>query len=106
MPANSSRTSPPLSEPITPSTFSLSRFPRPHNLTTAQRTILHFQQWPGHPRSLREDISHSESFRSEYDLMVDSVLTLNGLGLSFRSSRLFPAIRTLFKGPDRSVLVK
>ncbi|MER8586916.1 hypothetical protein NKH19_17005 [Mesorhizobium sp. M1338] len=58
------------------------------------------------PKSIREDISYSESFRSKYELTVDSVLTLNGLGIAFRSSQLLPAIRTLFKGPDSSILVQ
>ncbi|TSD88690.1 hypothetical protein FFK22_010430 [Mycobacterium sp. KBS0706] len=58
------------------------------------------------PKSIRRDISQSESFRSRYGLTVDSVLTLNGLGIAFRGSQLFPAIRTLFKGPESSVLVK
>ncbi|WP_444980409.1 HTH domain-containing protein, partial [Methylobacterium trifolii] len=58
------------------------------------------------PDSIREDISHSESFRSKYYLTLDSVLTLNCLGISFQSSKLFLAIRKLFDGPDTSIIVK
>jgi len=58
------------------------------------------------PKSIQDEITSDTSFRDEFDLTADSTLTLNGLGISFKGSDLFAAVRTLLDGSVDSIQVQ
>lgn len=61
------------------------------------RTVLALSLLQLFPSSIRVDAAEDPSFQERYGLSFDATITLKGLGVSFKRSKLFVAVRALYE---------